>query len=408
VPDQDPDRHSPLATRLDATAPTGASASLALTGPGTSLIVAPLPSDTSGPSGGSSGPAAGAEPPTHRDIENALRPRTFAEYIGQRHVIDNLRVFVEAARRRGQPLDHLLFYGPPGLGKTTIAMVIAHTMGTNIKVTTAPTIADGATLVAILTALKTGDVFFIDEIHRLDRKVEEMLYPAMEDFRVDIPVEDGMQLPGTDKDAPPPTGGIVSLKLERFTLLGATTRTGLLTGPLRGRFRYTGRLDYYSVDELTTIVTRSAKILETTIDGGGAREIARRSRGTPRTANHLLSCVRDFAQVDGNGHIDRGIADYALKHLGIDSDGLNDVDLRYLKAITTNFGGGPVGIDTLCAALSEDRGTLEDVTEPYLIQQGMLQRTPRGRVVTRAGRDHIRPPGPKLALVPTRARRPNR
>ena len=373
------------------------------TGPCTSLMVAPLPSGPSDPPDPPI-PEPAKPAPTHKDLENALRPQSFAEYIGQKTVIENVRVFVEAARRRGQPLDHLLFYGPPGLGKTTLAGVIANTLGTNLKTTTAPTIESTAILAGLLTGLQHGDVLFIDEIHRLDRKIEEMLYPAMEDYRLDLPVEEGaLDAAGGKSEA-----GVISLRLERFTLLGATTRTGLLTGPLRGRFRYIGRLDYYTVEELTTIITRSAKVIGVTIDQRGAREIARRCRGTPRTANHLLSCVRDFAVVDGTGHIDLGIADYALRHLGIDCDGLNDIDLRYLKTIIQKFDGGPVGLDTLCAALSEDRGTLEDVTEPYLIQQGYLQRTPRGRVATRSAREHLRQPGPKLSLVPTRARRPAR
>jgi Holliday junction DNA helicase RuvB len=312
------------------------------------------------------------------ELEESLRPRNFAEYVGQRTEVDNIKVFVEAARRRGQALDHMLFCGPPGLGKTTLAVVIANELGANLRQIAAPTIEHKGTLAALLTSLGPGDVLFIDEIHRLTPVVEETLYPAMEDFRLDLVLNEG------------PHAQPITLALARFTLLGATTRTGLLTGPLRGRFRHVARLDYYAEDELTTIVRRSARVLAVPIDDSGAAEIGRRARGTPRVANHLLSSVRDFAEVEGHGVIDRRIADYALGRLGVDERGLDEMDRRVLAAIIRKFDGGPVGIESIAAAVSEERDTLEEVYEPYLIQQGFLQRTPRGRVATRLAHDHLK------------------
>ncbi len=302
--------------------------------------------------------------------ELSLRPSSLSDYIGQPHVKKNLKVFIEAAKGRGEPLDHILLYGPPGLGKTSLAFAISKEMGVDIKVTSGPAIERAGDLVSILTNLKEGDVLFIDEIHRLSRAVEEVLYPAMEDFKVDIVVGKG------------PSARALRLKLPRFTLVGATTRAGLITGPLRNRFGCSFRLEFYSHDELKSIVERSAAILGIPITPDGAMEIARRSRGTPRTANRLLRRVRDYAEVVGNGRIDGEIARMALSELKVDENGLDDMDRRILEVIVDKFSGGPVGIDTLSSSVGEDRGTIEDVYEPYLIREGYIKKTQRGRVAT--------------------------
>jgi Holliday junction DNA helicase RuvB len=313
-------------------------------------------------------------------LEETVRPQTFDEYVGQRAVVDNVKVFVEAARLRGQALDHMLFCGPPGLGKTTLAVVIANALGASLRQVAAPTIEHKGILAALLTSLKDGDVLFIDEIHRLTPVVEETLYPAMEDYRIDLVLNEG------------PHAQPITLQLARFTLLGATTRTGLLTGPLRSRFRHVARLDYYGEDELTAIIKRSARLLRIPVDDDGAREIGRRSRGTPRVANHLLKAVRDFAEVEGEGIIEHRIADYALGRLGVDEAGLDEMDRRILDGVIRKFDGGPVGIESIAAAVAEERDTLEEVYEPYLIQEGFLQRTPRGRVATRRAFEHLKLP----------------
>jgi holliday junction DNA helicase RuvB len=313
-------------------------------------------------------------------LEETVRPRTFDEYVGQRAVVDNVKVFVEAARLRGQALDHMLFCGPPGLGKTTLAVVIANALGATLRQIAAPTIEHKGILAALLTSLKDGDVLFIDEIHRLSPVVEETLYPAMEDYRIDLVLNEG------------PHAQPITLQLARFTLLGATTRTGLLTSPLRSRFRHVARLDYYAQDELTAIIKRSARLLRIPIDDDGASEIGRRARGTPRVANHLLKAVRDFAEVEGEGVIERRIADYALGRLGVDETGLDEMDRRLLDAIIRKFDGGPVGIESIAAAVAEERDTLEEVYEPYLIQEGFVQRTPRGRIATRRAYEHLKVP----------------
>jgi Holliday junction DNA helicase RuvB len=312
-----------------------------------------------------------------REMMVALRPRTFAEYVGQREVLDNLRVAVTAARRGGWTLDHFLFAGPPGLGKTTLAHVIANELGVRLHVTSGPAIDHKGSLASLLTGLGEGDVLFIDEIHRLSALIEENLYPAMEDYRFDLFIGDG------------PHARAVSMKLPRFTLLGATTRMGLLSSPLLDRFGFHWQLGYYSGDELTSIVTRSARLLELPIEPDGAVEIARRSRGTPRIANRLLRRVRDFAAVEGTGVIDRAIAAFALERLRVDQQGLDALDRSYLSVIIERFDGGPVGVEAIAASLSEERGTLEDVVEPFLLQAGFLARTPRGRVATRAAYEHL-------------------
>ncbi len=303
-------------------------------------------------------------------IENHLRPQLLKDYIGQAKVRETLEIYIEAARQREEPLDHVLFYGPPGLGKTTLAGIIANEMQVKMKVTSGPAIEKPGEIAAILNNLSEGDVLFIDEIHRLNRQVEEVLYPAMEDFAIDIVIGKGA------------TARSIRLDLPRFTLVGATTRAGLLTAPLRDRFGVVSKLEYYSADELVTIINRSANVLGVRIDPEGAGALAARSRGTPRLANRLLKRVRDFAQVRYDGVITRKIADEALDLLDIDKYGLDQADRMILTTIIEKFGGGPVGLDTLAAAIGEDAGTLEDVYEPYLIMNGFLQRTPRGRVVT--------------------------
>ena len=314
-------------------------------------------------------------------IENNLRPSSLDEYIGQTAIKENLKVFIEAAKSRNESLDHCLFYGPPGLGKTTLAGVIAAEMGVNIKVTSGPTIEKPGDMAAILNNLSDGDILFIDEIHRLNRQVEEVLYPAMEDFAIDIMIGKGQ------------TARSIRLDLPHFTLVGATTRAGLLTAPLRDRFGVVNRLEYYTIDELKNIIIRSAGVIKAPIDKDGATELARRSRGTPRLANRLLKRVRDFAQVKYDGIITREVVDYSLDLLEVDKEGLDKNDRNILFTIIEKYGGGPVGLDTLAASLGEDAGTLEDVYEPYLIFNGFINRTPRGRMVTEHCYNHfgIRP-----------------
>jgi Holliday junction DNA helicase RuvB len=310
-------------------------------------------------------------------MENNLRPSSLNEYIGQRKVKDNLKVYIDAARLRRESLDHVLFYGPPGLGKTTLACIIAEEMGVDIKITSGPAIEKPGEMAAVLNNLKEGDVLFIDEIHRLNRQVEEVLYPAMEDFAIDIMIGKG--------------AGAKSIRLDlpKFTLVGATTRAGLLTAPLRDRFGVISKLEFYDIDELRDIIVRSASVLDVDIDSAGATELARRSRGTPRLANRLLKRVRDFAQVKYDGIITKEVASAALDILEVDKYGLDNGDRAILNTMIHKFAGGPVGIDTLAAALGEDAGTLEDVYEPYLIKNGFINRTPRGRVATELAYKHL-------------------
>lgn len=308
--------------------------------------------------------------PEEENFETGLRPRTLQEYVGQSKAKQNLQVFIDAARNRQEALDHVLFFGPPGLGKTTLANIIAQEMGVSIKSTSGPVIEKAGDLAAVLTNLEEGDVLFIDEIHRLSPVVEEILYPAMEDYQLDIMIGQG------------PSARTIKLDIPRFTLVGATTRAGLLSSPLRDRFGVISRLEFYSHAELTTIVKRSAGILGIRIDAAGAGEIARRSRGTPRIVNRLLRRVRDFAEIEGDGVITKELADHSLKRLEVDNQGLDYMDRLLLLSIIDKFSGGPVGLDTLAAAIGEERDTIEDVIEPYLIQQGFLNRTPRGRVAT--------------------------
>ena len=307
----------------------------------------------------------------------SLRPKYFNEYIGQREAKDNLNIYIQATKQRGEALDHVLLYGPPGLGKTTLAGIIANELGVNFRITSGPAIEKAGDLAAILTNLDEHDVLFIDEIHRLSRSVEEVLYSAMEDYALDIIIGKG------------PSARSVRIDLPKFTLVGATTRAGALAAPLRDRFGIVSRLEYYKQEELEFIVIRAADILNIGIEQAGASEIARRSRGTPRIANRLLKRVRDFAQVVGNGVITADIADEALKRLHVDKMGLDRIDRRVLKCIIENYDGGPVGIETIAAAVSEERDTIEDVYEPYLMQLGFLGRTPRGRVATKLAYDHL-------------------
>ena len=310
-------------------------------------------------------------------IENHLRPQLLEDYIGQAKAKEMLKIYIEAAKARGEALDHLLFYGPPGLGKTTLAGIIANEMNVNMKITSGPAIEKPGEMAAILNNLQEGDILFVDEIHRLNRQVEEVLYPAMEDYAIDIMIGKGA------------SARSIRLDLPKFTLVGATTRAGMLTAPLRDRFGVVTRMEYYTVEELKMIILRSAKVLEVGIDENGAYAMARRSRGTPRLANRLLKRVRDFAQVKYNGYITEEVADYALDLLDVDKEGLDQTDRVILLAMIGKFGGGPVGLETLAASIGEDPGTIEDVYEPYLLKNGFIQRTPRGRVVTDAAYAHL-------------------
>ncbi len=310
-------------------------------------------------------------------IETSLRPQYLREYIGQEKVKSNLKVYIDAAKQRGESLDHVLLYGPPGLGKTTLAGIIANEMGTDLKVTAGPAIEKPGEMAAILNNLKDGDVLFVDEIHRLPRQVEEVLYPAMEDYVIDVVIGKGT------------AARSIRFDLPRFTLVGATTRAGMLTAPLRDRFGVVNRLEFYSPEELQEIVIHSAKLLDVEIDGEGAMELARRSRGTPRLANRFLKRVRDFAQIKYDGRITKEVADFALDLLEVDKLGLDKTDRSIITTMIQQFGGGPVGIETLAVAIGEDAGTLEDVYEPYLVQNGLLFRTPRGRVASDAAYRHF-------------------
>ena len=321
--------------------------------------------------------------PMPEDFDRALRPQALSEFVGQAEARSNLRVFIQSAKQRGEAMDHTLFHGPPGLGKTTLAQIMARELGVNFRMTSGPVLAKAGDLAAILTNLEARDVLFIDEIHRLNPVVEEILYPALEDFELDLVIGEG------------PAARTVRIELQPFTLVGATTRMGLLTTPLRDRFGIPTRLEFYTEDELFIIVERNARKLGAPADEGGAREIARRARGTPRIAGRLLRRVVDFAVVEGDGRVTKQLADSALTRLGVDHLGLDSADRRYLKLIADHYQGGPVGIETLSAALSESRDSLEEVIEPYLLQQGLIQRTPRGRMLAQKAWTHLGMAAPK-------------
>ncbi len=321
--------------------------------------------------------------PNEEAIERALRPKSLHEYVGQSKAREQLEIFIGAARKRGEALDHVLLFGPPGLGKTTLSHIIANELGVNLRQTSGPVLEKPKDLAAILTNLERNDVLFIDEIHRLSPVVEEILYPALEDYQIDIMIGEG------------PAARSIKLDLQPFTLVGATTRAGMLTNPLRDRFGIVARLEFYSADELARIVTRSGRLLEVPVDAEGAHEIARRSRGTPRIANRLLRRVRDYAQMKSDGAVSKAIADLALVMLDVDPQGFDVMDRKLLEAVVHRFDGGPVGLDNVAAAIGEERDTIEDVIEPYLIQQGYLQRTPRGRIATLAAYRHLGVAPPK-------------